>query len=87
MTGQPADGFLHLLKANPSLLPAAPDPYTAAQMGSRVADEVHSCLRCGDRAQCALVADTTAGPRWLDLCQPCLYWLQKSEDGHMWDAP
>lgn len=66
-----AERFLVLLRDNPSLLPAAPEGATAAQVDSRRLDEVHDCLRCGMRARQAFVADTTAGPRWLDLCDEC----------------
>lgn len=66
-----AQRFLVLLRDNPSLLPAAPAEATAAQMDHRRTDEVHACVRCGTRARQAFVADTTAGPRWLDLCYEC----------------
>lgn len=62
-----AERFLVLLRDNPSLLPAA----TAAQMDARRLDEVHDCVRCGRRARQVFVADTAAGPRWLDLCLDC----------------
>jgi len=39
--------------------------------------EVHPCLRCGKQANCAFVADTKMGNRWLDLCHSCVYWLRK----------
>jgi hypothetical protein len=76
------DAFLYLLKIHPTLLPAAPAECTARDMGDRVGAEVHVCLRCGDRARCALVAHTEIGPRWLDICQPCLYWLRTGADPH-----
>lgn len=68
--------FLHLLKAEPTLLPAAPTDVSARQMDRRVSDEVHSCVRCGNLAQVAIVAATKLGPRWLDLCAGCRYWLE-----------
>lgn len=74
------DAFLNLFKVYPMLLPVAPAECTDREMRDRVTDEVHACLRCGGRAGCALVADTTIGPRWLDLCQPCLYWLNTGAD-------
>ncbi len=70
-----ADRFLMILRDNPTLLPAAPDASTAA-MERRRLDEVHTCLRCGGRAQCALIAGTSLGSRWLDLCWDCRIWLQ-----------
>jgi len=70
MTEQ-TNALLHLIKAEPSLLPAAPDPCSAKQMDHRRIDEVHVCLGCGERAQCVYVASTDAGPRWLDLCRKC----------------
>jgi hypothetical protein len=63
-------GVLHLLAAEPTLLPAAPGNTTASQMDFRRTDEVHECLICGSRADAAFVAATSIGPRWLDLCFP-----------------
>lgn len=70
-------GFLHHLKANPTLLDPAPVDHSewAAAMEHRVRDEVHSCLRCGERAKNALIADTPDRPRFLDLCPECRAWL------------
>lgn len=71
------EGFLHHLKANPSLLDPAPidrDRWAAA-MDLRVRDEVHSCLRCGKRATIALIAQAPDQPRFLDLCFDCRHWL------------
>src|ERR1039457_429084 len=67
--------FLHLLKAEPSLLPEAPWVDAWRQIDHRTKDEVHTCLRCGERACTAYVADTALGPRWLDLCAPCGHWM------------
>jgi hypothetical protein len=75
MTEPTGEGLLHLLKAEPTLLPEAP-PDAAARIEQRTHDEVHSCLRCGKRAQEAFVADTEIGPRWLDLCPECSHWLR-----------
>jgi len=71
-----ADGMLYLLKAEPTLLPEAPADTTVAQMEHRRVDEVHACLRCGERARNAYVADTKLGYRWLDLCHACAHWLR-----------
>jgi hypothetical protein len=71
-----APGLLHLLKAEPTLLPVAPESDWAAAIERRRLDEVHACLRCGQRAHCALVAETEIGPRWLDLCHRCIHWLR-----------
>lgn len=76
MTDGDAIPLLHLLKANPTLLPPAPDPFTGAHIEHRCHDEVNMCLRCGKRAQTAFVAHTDLGPRWLDLCAPCNRWLR-----------
>jgi len=73
-----ASGFLHLLKAEPTLLPEAPAGAGAAQIEHRRRDEVHPCLRCGKRAGAAFVADTELGPRWLDLCPGCEGWLRSA---------
>lgn len=74
MTG--ADGMLHLIKANPTLLPPAPSDWSAQAIEHRRNTEVHACLRCGNHAQCAYVADTDLGPRWLDLCWGCSHWVR-----------
>lgn len=73
-----ADGMLYLLRDNPTLMPPAPPGPTGltAAMEHRSRDEVHACLRCGKRAHCAIIAATTLGNRWLDLCHPCVHWLQ-----------
>lgn len=74
-----ADGFLHLLKAEPSLLNRAPTGYTSRDMDRRAARNL-PCLRCGKREPeihvCAIVADLPDGPRWVDLCMACVNWLQ-----------
>jgi hypothetical protein len=69
-----ADGLLHLLKAEPTLMPPVPTPSGAAIEHRRL-DEVHPCLRCGERAACAYIAETELGHRWLDLCWPCSHWV------------
>jgi hypothetical protein len=71
-----ADGMLHLLAAEPTLLDPAPSDVTARQMDERAANGARSCLRCGKPARTALVAETRIGNRWLDLCRPCLHWLR-----------
>lgn len=75
------EGFLHHLKANPTLLDPAPEDreqWTQA-MHRRVEDEVHPCLRCGKQAHQAIIAETPT-PRFLDLCFDCVYWLRKQMD-------
>ncbi len=69
------DRFLMLLRDNPTLLPAAPDDTTGAMMERRRQDEVHACLRCGERARTATIAGTSLGSRWLDLCMACYSWM------------
>lgn len=73
-----ADGMLHLLAAEPTLLPEAPADTTPQQIDHRRLNEWNSCLRCGEPAQCAYVADTRIGPRWLDLCPACDHWLRSA---------
>lgn len=70
--------FLHLLKAEPTLLDRAPEHWDGSHITHRTEDEIHPCLRCGNRAQQALVADTKTGPRWLDLCHECRHWLESN---------
>jgi len=71
-----ADGLLHLLKAEPTLLPEAPADHLGAAITHRTQDEIHHCLRCGQDAGIAYIAHTDAGNRWIDLCPQCAYWLR-----------
>lgn len=86
---KPADGMLHLLKANPTLLPPAPETNLGPAIEHRRKAEVHACLRCPERARVAYVAHLEIGNRWLDLCPACDYWVRSNmstkEDAH-WDA-
>ena len=83
MTEEPqalALGLAYLIKAEPTLLPVAPDDDWAVQIRLRTSGEIHLCLRCGQRARCAYIAETTEGPRWLDLCPPCAIKLRDALD-------
>jgi len=80
MAANDVAGMLHLLKAEPTLLHPAPVNYTARDMEDRRHSGAHSCLRCGQSSQRAYVADTELGPRWLDLCAECDYWLRRGLD-------
>ena len=71
-----ADSMLHLLKAEPTLLPPGPVTELGRAIERRRMDEIHNCLHCGRRAQCAFVAHTELGNRWLDLCAECAHWLR-----------
>lgn len=63
------DGMLHLLAAEPTLLPLAPSAASGDDIAARVAAGGRACLRCGQPAATALIADTPHhGRRWLDLC-------------------
>jgi hypothetical protein len=71
-----ADGFLLLLRHEPTLLPAAPEWETEGWVAiNRRLREQRSCLKCGEWARSTSVAETTLGPRWLDLCCRCLAWV------------
>ncbi|MEU1434041.1 hypothetical protein ABZ438_08070 [Streptomyces sp. NPDC005786] len=66
-----ATGMLHLLNAEPTLLPPVQGDANGDGIEARRA-EGHNCLRCGKPADTALIADL--GPhdkRWLDLCFGC----------------
>lgn len=58
------------LRINGQILEAAPADASGRAIDTRREDEAHACLICGGRAQAAYIADTDAGPRWLDLCMP-----------------
>ncbi|RKR92799.1 hypothetical protein BDK92_7281 [Micromonospora pisi] len=74
-----ADGLLHLLKTEPTLLPPAPKAGNlAAAIEYRRYGEVHDCLRCPEPAGVAYIAHTKIGNRWLDLCWACNHWLQSN---------
>lgn len=60
--------LLAYLKVQGDLLEPVPPGWTGADITRRTHDEVHECIRCGERAQVAYVAETNAGDRWLDLC-------------------
>ncbi|MEU3455602.1 hypothetical protein ABZ671_18675 [Micromonospora sp. NPDC006766] len=77
----PMIGLLALIRAEPTLLPPAPEAALVggAHMDHRRLDEVQTCLGCGQRAECAFVAETKLGPRWLDLCHACTYRLQEED--------
>lgn len=76
------EGFLHHLKANPTLLDPAPEDQGEwpKAMHRRVEDEVHPCLRCGKQAHQAIIAEPPGGPRFLDLCFDCVRWLKGQMD-------
>ncbi|MGP4092962.1 hypothetical protein [Nonomuraea sp. KM90] len=75
-----AEGMLTLLAVNPTLLPPAPEHADGSHIEHRQRDEIHPCLRCGQRAMCAYIARSKtkpeAGPRWLDLCAACDHWVR-----------
>lgn len=74
------EAFQWLLCENPTLLPPAPDDYDGIAINRRARDSMHMCLRCGERAWVAYVAETTAGCRWLDLCPGCARWFRAGND-------
>lgn len=76
MSEPTADGMLHLLNAEPTLLPEAPANVAPRDIDHRRLDAIHTCLRCGKRAKVAYVARTDIGNRWLDLCAACDHWLR-----------
>jgi hypothetical protein len=80
-------GMLYHLRANPTLLDPAPtdrDTWGSA-ITHRSEDEVHACLRCGEQAQIAVIAETPDRPRWLDLCFGCMHWLRmKLNEAGVW---
>ncbi|MFE9777726.1 hypothetical protein ACFYPA_06165 [Streptomyces sp. NPDC005775] len=66
-----ATGMLHLLKAEPTLLPPAPVDVDGSDIDAR-RDEPHICLSCGKSADTALLAEIAAhDKRWIDLCFGC----------------
>lgn len=62
------DGMLHLVKAEPTLLPRAPSVGQGPAIAQRRRCAGHVCLYCGGPATVAYIVATDAGPRWLDLC-------------------
>lgn len=79
------EGFLHHLKANPTLLDPAPEDrgVWAAAMDHRAYGEKHPCLRCDRDANVALIAAADK-PRFLDLCFDCRHWLGEQMDEASW---
>lgn len=72
-----ADGLLFLIREEPTILPPGPstDEFPENAIETRVRDEEHPCLRCGNRAVVAYLAQTELGWRWLDLCAEDAQWL------------
>lgn len=59
--------MLHLLAAEPTLLPPAPADAGGEAIEARRRED-HACLRCGAPATTALIAIVPEhGKRWLDL--------------------
>lgn len=70
------DRFLLLLRDNPTLLPPVLGNRPPAEMmDHRSRDEIHPCAQCGEKATCAMIADTRTGPRWLDVCMAHYAWI------------
>lgn len=86
------EGFLHHLKANPTLLDPVADAIARDKdmwgpaINRRGEDEVHACLRCGERAHMAIIAETPDKPRWLDLCFDCVRWLREQMHEAEWGS-
>ncbi|MFC8290058.1 hypothetical protein ACFUJ0_06150 [Streptomyces sp. NPDC057242] len=63
------EGLLHLLAAEPTLLPVAPTNASGEEIEARRQSGKHACLWCGQTAVMALIVKTPDhGQRWLDLC-------------------
>lgn len=75
-----ATGLLHLIAAEPTLLPAAPQDAQGDTLLRRVHDEHHPCLGCGHTASCAVIVHSPAGDRWLDLCSSCWPTIRRAND-------
>lgn len=86
-----AKGFLYLLRNEPTLMDEAPLTPTALEMEER-RTQGRPCLRCGGKAEMALVAQVPGpqeapdvaehgpvwiGSRWVDICFPCRSWLDE----------
>ncbi|MGK5730253.1 hypothetical protein [Streptomyces sp. URMC 124] len=72
MNTEAAVGLLHLIAAEPTLLPGAPTEADESDLRLRVREGRHLCLGCGQPSRCTVVVNSEAhGPRWLDLCSPC----------------
>jgi hypothetical protein len=81
--------LLLTLQTMPTVFPEAPAGDVRDHVEHRAKDQVHLCVRCGRRSQCAQVAGTAAGPRWLDLCASCkndfLAYLATQEQPSVWE--
>lgn len=65
----PLEGALLLIKANPTLLDeVVGDQSEVLTQTKNRPFEGHACLPCGELAVVAIVAGTSIGPRWLDVC-------------------
>jgi formate dehydrogenase maturation protein FdhE len=64
-----SDAVLHLVKHFPDLAdPVVGTLSDAAQMEHRAHDEIHACMVCDERAAVALIATTSKGKRFVDVC-------------------
>ncbi|GGX51704.1 hypothetical protein GCM10010341_86440 [Streptomyces noursei] len=76
-----AANLLHLIAAEPTLLPAAPHGAAGPDLTRRARDEGHPCLGCGSSATAAIIVNSpAAGPRWLDLCSDCWCTVRLAND-------
>lgn len=74
------EGLLHLLAAEPTLLPAAPADTSGVEIEARRSSGEHACLRCGQPATTALIAEIPDhGKRWLDLCMAHFVEVRQAE--------
>ncbi|MFJ9417254.1 hypothetical protein ACIRPT_24125 [Streptomyces sp. NPDC101227] len=81
MNAAAAAGLLHLIAAEPTLLPSAPEDAAGPDLTRRVRDGGHLCLGCGHPATATVIVNSpTAGPRWLDLCSDCWYTIRLAND-------
>jgi hypothetical protein len=72
--------LLNLVGDEWTALDEAPAEGQAEAIEWRRRDELHRCLRCGQRAVAAFVIEfkpvPESPPRWLDLCAACEQWVR-----------
>lgn len=80
MSEHNGDRLAQLLAIDLHSLPEA----THTDITRRTKDEVHGCVRCGDRAEVAFLAGPSAqirlSARWVDLCPPCAVLVREFAD-------
>lgn len=77
----PYIALIRLIEAEPSLLPPV-EVYDQELWAQAIIDRTrtggHLCLKCGEKAKVAYIAQGQGSCGWLDLCPPCALAMSKA---------